>query len=74
MINQIIYDINLDILQNITNAHDRNITYIEIKDENNFITCADDESRKLCINKDNKFQSNKIINNAHDDIISNYLH
>ena len=33
-----IYDINLNILQNIKNAHDKTINYVEIKDENNFIT------------------------------------
>ena len=35
----IIYDIFFNILQNIQNAHDSYINYVEIKDENNFITC-----------------------------------
>ena len=38
----IIYDIFFNILQNIQNAHDDCITYVEIKDENNFITCSYD--------------------------------
>ncbi len=42
----IIYDIHLNILQNIQNAHDDSIAYVEIKDENNFITCSADKSIK----------------------------
>ena len=42
----IIYDIHFNILQNIQNAHDDWINYVEIKDENNFITCSDDKSIK----------------------------
>ena len=57
----IIYDIHLNILQNIQNAHDEGINYVEVKDENNFITCSTDKSMKLWINKENKFQINKII-------------
>ena len=63
------YDIYLNILQNIQNAHDDSIAYVEVKDENNFITCSADKSIKLWINKENKFKINKIINNAHDDVI-----
>ena len=38
----IIYDILFNILQYIQNAHDSDINYVEIKDENNFITyCFD---------------------------------
>ena len=42
----IIYDIFFNILQNIQNAHDSAINYVEIKDENNFITCSFDLSIK----------------------------
>ena len=63
-----IYDINLNILQNIKNAHDKSINYIDIKDEKNFITCSDDKKIKLWIKKENDFQINQIIENAHDDI------
>ena len=66
MINQIIYDINLDILQNIPNAHNNWIYYVEVIDENNFITCSNDKSIKLWIKNENKFIINKIINNAHE--------
>jgi len=45
----IIYDIHFNILQNIQNAYDKGIIYVEIKDENNFITCSYDKSIKLWI-------------------------
>ena len=48
----IIYDINLNILQQIQNAHDKGIGYVEVKDENNFITCSKDKSIKLWIKKE----------------------
>ena len=47
----IIYDIFFNILQNIQNAHDHWINYIDIKDENNFISCSDDKSIKSWIKK-----------------------
>ena len=65
----IIYDIHLNILQNIQNAHNKAIAYVEVKDDNNFITCSYDGSIKLWIKKENQFQINKIINNAHNDRI-----
>ncbi len=65
----IIYDIHLNILQNIQNAHNKAIAYVEVKDDNNFITCSYDRSIKLWIKKENQFQINKIINNAHNDRI-----
>ena len=65
----IIYDIHFNILQKIKNSHDRGITYVEIKDENNFITCSYDKSIKLWIKNNNEFKNNKIIKNAHDDSI-----
>jgi len=64
-----IFDIHLNLIQSIENAHYSFINCVEIKDENNFITCSSDKSIKLWINKENKFQINKIINNAHDDAI-----
>ena len=64
-----IYDINLNILQNIKNAHDDSIVYVEIKDENNFITCSTDKNIKLWIKNNNEFKINKIIKNAHEDKI-----
>ena len=35
---------NLEIIQDIENAHNSDINYIEIIDENNFITCSNDKS------------------------------
>ena len=70
----IIYDINLNILQNIKNAHDDCIIYIEIKDENNFITCSKDKNIKLWIKDNNEFKINKIIKNAHKDQINKVIY
>ena len=60
----IIYDIHFNILQNIPNAHDSWINYVEIKDEHNFITCSSDKSIKSWIKNNNEFKINKIIKNA----------
>jgi len=65
----IIYDIHFKVLQNIQNAHIKGITYVNVKDENNFITCSYDKSIKSWIKNENQFIINKIINNAHEDII-----
>ena len=70
----IIYDIHLNILQNIQNAHDRGITYVEIKDENNFITCSVDKSIKLWIKNKNEFKINKIIPNVHHCVIRKVIY
>ena len=64
-----IYDINLNILQRIINAHEDSIIYVEIKDDNNFITCSKDKNIKLWIKNINEFKINKIITNAHEDLI-----
>ena len=69
-----IYDINLNIIQNIKNAHDDWINYVQIKDENNFITCSDDENIKLWIKNNNEFTINKIIKNAHEDRINKVIY
>ena len=70
----IIYDILFNILQNIPNAHDSYITYVEIKDENNFITCSADKSIKSWIKNNNEFKINKIIKNAHDKEINKVIY
>ena len=70
----IIYDIHLNILQQIQNAHDNYIGYVEVKDENNFITCSKDKSIKLWIKKENKFIDNKIIKNAHEDRVRKVIY
>ncbi len=61
----IIYDIDFNILQNIQNAHNNLISYVEVIDENNFITCSEDKNIKLWIKNVDKFINNKTINNAH---------
>ena len=65
-----IFDINFNVLQNIQNAHDDSILYVDIKDENNFVTCSFDKNIITWIkNNKNQFQINKKINNAHNDWI-----
>ena len=63
----IIYDIHFNILEQIKNTHDKGICYIEVKDENNFITCLIDKSIKLWIKKENKWILNQMIKNAHEE-------
>ena len=70
----IIYDIHLNILQQIKNAHDDAILYVEVKDENNFITCSTDKSIKLWINIGNKFQINQIIKGAHEEEVKKVIY
>ena len=69
-----IFDINLNIIQRIENAHDDGINYVEIKDENNFITCSNDKNIKLWIKKNNKYEINKIIQNAHNSQINKVIY
>ena len=64
-----IYNKNLEYIQTIKNAHSRNITFIDIKDENNFISCSFDKTIKTWIKKENIFQLNHTINNAHKNFI-----
>ncbi len=66
----IIYDNLFNVLQIISDAHSQEIYYVEIKDENNFVTCSKDKTIKTWIKRNNKFEINKTINDAHDsDII-----
>ena len=65
----IIYDNLFNVLQIISNAHSQQIYYVEIKDENNFVTCSNDKTIKTWIKRNNKFEINKTINNAHDDAV-----
>ena len=70
----IIYDIHLNLMQQISNAHESPIAYINVKDENNFITCSVDKSIKLWIKKQNQFIINQIIKNAHEDSIRKVIY
>ena len=61
-----IYDNNFNVLQIIKNAHNKDVVYVDIKDENNFVTSSCDGSIYTWIKKDNKFKINKKIINAHE--------
>ena len=43
----IIYDINLNIIQKIENSHNEDIFYVEVINDNKFITCFCDKSIKI---------------------------
>ncbi len=70
----IIYDNNFNILQRIENAHDDDIQYVDIKDENNFVTCSYDKSIKTWIKKENKFIININIKEAHSGAINKVIY
>ena len=69
-----IYDINLNTIQHIKNAHENSITYVDVKNEDNFITCSCDKNIKTWIKKENKFELNKIIKKAHKDDINKVIY
>ena len=69
-----IYDEDFNILQNILNAHEKSIVYVDIKDDNNFVTCSGDLTIKTWIKKENAFNVNKIIDNAHNDVVRKVLY
>ena len=70
----IIYDNNFNILQRIENAHDDDIQYVDIKDENNFVTCSYDKSIKTWIKKENIFRININIKEAHSGAINKVIY
>ena len=65
----IIYDTNFTVIQKIENAHDNWITYVDIKDENNFVTSSNSTNIKTWIKRNNHFVINHNIINAHNSII-----
>ena len=69
-----IFDIHFNILQDIQNAHEDSITYVEIKDEDNFFTCSSDKNIKLWVKNKKEFQIDKIIKNAHEDKIRKLIY
>ena len=77
-----IYDNNLNIIQSITNAHDDFINDVDIKDENNFVTCSSDKSIKIWIKKFYKgyvhksylFSLYQNIKDAHNDKITKVIY
>lgn len=66
----IIYDIDFKEIQKIENAHKDLIHYVDIKDDNNFVSCSDDFSIKTWIKIKDKFQLNKVIIKAHSNFIN----
>ena len=69
-----IFDKDFKQIQTILNAHDDNIKYIDIKDENNFVTCSNDKNIKTWIKGEIKFKRNINIKNAHDNIINKVIY
>ena len=61
------------ILQNIKNAHNTWIFYVEIIVENNFITCSS-FNIKIWEKKVNKYELNQIIKNAHKHWINKVIY
>ena len=73
-----IYEMNFNIIQIIHNAHSNHITYVDIKNEDNFVTCSFDNSIKTWIKKselnENKYIENHYIKNAHKNLIYNVIY
>ena len=66
----IFYDIDFKEKQKIGNAHEQLIHYVDIKDENNFVTCSDDLNIKTWIKINGKYQLNKVIKRAHSNFMN----
>ena len=69
-----IFDTNYNLIQDIINAHNNCIIYVDVKDENNFVTCSWDKNIKTWIKNKNRFIINKIIKNAHKDGINKVIY
>ena len=70
----IIYDINFNISQKINKAHNDGISYVDIKDENNFITCSYDGAIKLWNRNKNAFINYQTFSKAHNGPISKVIY
>ena len=70
----IIFDNQYNIIQIITNAHSEAINYVNIKDNNNFITCSADKNIITWKKKDNIFILNEKIINAHENNICKVIY
>lgn len=62
----IIFDEYNKAIQKIENAHEKEINYVCIKDDDNFVTCGYDKSIKFWKKEGNEFKFNKQISNAHE--------
>jgi WD40 repeat protein len=69
-----IYDNNLNIIQKINEGHSGIIFYIDIKDDNNFVSCSADKKLITWIKKKNTFVINKTISPAHTQIVRKVLY
>ena len=70
-----IYNSNLTtIIQKITNGHLNSILYIDIKDDNNFVSCSSDKNIITWIKKNNYFEINKILSPAHNHFVRKVLY
>ncbi len=69
-----IFDTNYNLIQDIINAHKNCIIYVDVKDENNFVTCSWDKNIKTWIKNKKKFIINKTIKNAHKDGINKVIY
>ena len=62
-------DEDLSLIKINESAHNNEITYVDIYDENKFVTSSKDGSIKTWIKNNNGFTMNKVINNAHNGYI-----
>ena len=69
-----IFNIHFNLIQTIEDENKNAINYVEVKDDNNFITCSSDETIKFWIKKDNQFELDKIIKNAHEAQINKVIY
>ena len=64
-----IRDKNYNLLYKIIDAHDEGISYVSIKDNNNFSTCSWDKSIKIWTKVNNIWTNKEKISNAHNNDI-----
>ncbi len=70
----IIYDNDFNIINVIINSQSNSsLNYVDIYDENNFVTC-DDNNIKTWIKNQDKYSINKKINNAHNGTINKVIY
>ena len=65
---------NYNILQIIKDAHNNDIYYISIKDENSFATCSVDKCINIWTKKKNIFMKDKSIINAHKERVNSIIY
>ena len=68
-----IYNSQFEKIKEINNGHENGIYYVNVKDENNFVTCSFKDI-KTWIKIENEFKENEKINNAHTDWIYKVLY